>query len=783
MLPTARMQMGLNPAMAMPASKLIDQLPFTSTSNPFTTEKEVNLELFIANSEVTDRTAFLTANRAKLLESGAVSEEDFMRLQAGTLGLSTITLPAGLDLMIPGTTMAGAFISTVLQPYGSTDSFQEVLSDFTPRVISRMAKTMGLFLNDGEEGATTWLPNLLMGPTGRSGMGVARADAIIVLEMEHGLLTRSGEIAGAMRALEDGDPELMVLKDELEAIDDLIAKETKEISASRAFLQSVFGVIMPFNPKMPDKAATLREYYHGARVTAEQWQKGNPMPAPFDGRNAREAWNMVAAWAADETGSLAKQEFLAQHGGRSSILAAIAPRNFWAGTGIPVWENDMTEYFDKVEKGDIQPLPVDVLRYKIRSSMIHIEREMVLVEEYGNDPVEQARAQMANGALYREITELYDEKWRALEMEDEIVNDGAWAQYSLEVGDNYIDFAHNEQLEIVEALDVAIEELNINLFPEDPQEAKRIQGKIIGIRESYKAAVDVYNDGRYADWEVSPTQQVKNEFYEKRAIYMDKLQEQYDAVQQANTGEELSAAYDKIARWRRQYGSEPVMIEGVPFPSADEYSWNNMDQEHKEAMADAKLSDKLEWLSWTDVDHIIEIYPSAEKYMPTSELVKGIFDWKNDQDALLALKYRIDGEFIEGANGKGSSKPRTDHQNDINEEFDRKLRAAGEFGVLENMNNYPIENFEQFGALPQALEWMVPYAVAVHRQLDAWEKSPLSNAGKQQQRWVYKLALEQFARQPALRDEMLTWGQRVFEESTVEGIVAQLLGNYKGDLE
>lgn len=780
-LPTARMQFGLNPAMAMPVSKLIDQLPFTSTSNPVQSEDGQNLEVYIADNEVTDRTAFLTANRHKLLDSGAVTEEQFMQLSDGTLGFSTINLPEGLDLMIPGTTLAGSFISTVLQPYGSTDSFQEVVSDFTPRVITNMAKSMGLFLNDGEEGAATWLPNVLMGPTGRSGMGVARADAIITLEMEHGLLTRSGEIAELMAAEEEGSPKMLELKGELEAIDDLIAKETKEISASRAFVQTVFGVFMPFNPKMPDKAATLREYYFQARTTADQWKDGNPVPMPFDNRNAREAWSMVAAWAADETGSIAKQEFLTQHGGRSSILAAISPRNFWGGTGIPVWQNDMTQYFDRVEKGDIVPLSPDVLRYKIRSMQIQVEREMVFIEEYGNDPVTQAWEMLADGANAREISELYDEKWRALEMEDEIVNDGAWAEYSLDIGDNYVDFAYNEQLEIIEGIDIAIEEIDINMFPTDPQEARRMRGKLIGLRDSAYAAVDVYNDGRYADWEVSPRQAVLNEYWAKWGDYNDELQNQYRLVENANTGEEVSAAYDQIARWRTENSDQAIMIGGVKFPSPAARSWNNMDDEHKAAMADAKLSDKLEWLSHSDVEHIVEVYPAAELYMPTSENAKTIFDWKSSQDALLAAKYRIGGEFIE--QNKGSSKPRTDHQKAIDEEFERRLRDSGEFGVLENINNYPVENFEQFGSLPTSMNWIVPYAVAVHRQLDAWDKSPLSNAGKQQQRWVYGKTLEQFERNPGLRDDMLAWGMRVFEESTVEGIVAQLLGNYKGDLE
>ena len=780
-LPTARMQFGLNPAMAYPASALTAQLPFTSVSEPAVVGSETNLELYLATEGVTDKTEFLTANRAVLLESGAVSKEQFMQLQSGTLGFSTITIPAGTTFMHPGTTLVGQFLKNLLHPYGMTDSLQEVISDYTPRVVSNMARTMGLWLNDGEDGAAMWLPNTLMGPTGRTGMGTARADAIIMLEMQTGVLTRSGEVAEEMLSKDVDSPEWLALQDELHAIDDLIAKETKEIAATRSFLQTVYGVIMPFNPKMPDEAATLRSYYHQSRVTAEQWAEGNPMPTPFDGGNARDAWSMVAAWAADDTGSAAKLEFLRQHGGRSSILAAIAPRTYWGGTGLPVWASDITEYFAQVEAGEILPLPIDVLRYKIRSMLIQVEREMIYIEEYGNDPVRQAQLMIQDGARHSEISELYDEKWRALEMEDEIVNDGAWAEHSLKVADNYVDFAHNNQLEIIEAMDIAMQEIELDLFPTDPQEARRMRGKLIGIRDSAYAAVDVYNDGRYADWEVSPRQQVMNEYWTAWGDYNDQLQLQYAKVEDADTGEELSTAYNSIARWRRENSGREIIIAEVAFASPSARSWNAMDYDHKKSLADAKLADKLEWLSWEDVAHIVEIYPEAKAYLPTTEIAQQIFDWKSDQDALLARKYRIGGGYIEM--NDGSRKARDDHQNRINEEFDRRLRAEGEFGVLENISNYPIENFEQFGALPKSMEWLVPYAVAVHRQLDAQEKSPLSNAGHVQQRWVFSKVQEQFIGRPDLRDEFITWGMRVFQESTVEAIVAQLLGNYKGDLE
>ncbi|KKK86212.1 hypothetical protein LCGC14_2765500, partial [marine sediment metagenome] len=166
-LPTARMQFGLNPVMAYPASALTAQLPFTSVSEPSVVGNETNLELYLATEGVTDKTEFLTANRAVLLESGAVSKEQFMQLQSGTLGFSTITVPAGVTFMHPGTTLAGQFLKNLLFPYGMTDSIQEVISDYTPRVVANMARTMGLWLNDGEDGAAMWLPNTLMGPTGR----------------------------------------------------------------------------------------------------------------------------------------------------------------------------------------------------------------------------------------------------------------------------------------------------------------------------------------------------------------------------------------------------------------------------------------------------------------------------------------------------------------------------------------------------------------------------------------------------------------------------------------
>ncbi len=780
-LPTARMQFGLNPAMGLPASMVIEQLPFTSTSNAAIMNEEENLDLWLAEENVTDKTQFLTANRHALLESGAVTREEFDRLMSGTLGFATITVPEGTELMLPGTTLAGDFIQNVLQPYGATDSLQEVVADFTPRVVSNMARTMGLWLNDGEDGATSWLPNLLMGPTGRMGMGTARADAIIMLEMQTGVITRQGEVAEELAAAEAGSAEAHALEDELRALDEFTTKEVKEVAASRAFMQTVYGVIMPFNPKMPTESQTLREYFHQGRMVSDQWAEGKPMPMPFDDRNATEAWQMVAAWAADETGSQAKQEFLTQHGGRSSILAAIAPRTYWGGVGLPVWASDMTEYFAQVEEGAIQPLPVDVLRYKIRSMQLQVEREMIYVEEYGNDPKAQALKMAQDGAYLTEISELYDEKWRALEIEDELVNDGAWAEYSRDNASTYVDYAHNEQIEKLDAIKIAEEEMDLELFPEDPQEAKQILGRITGIKQSYYDAVEVYTDGRYADWDVSPRQQYLNEYYTKMGDYYGELEKQYAKTEQADTQEELSAAYDEVARWRREHSDRPLIVDGSAFPSPAEYSWNNMDREHQTAQVDAKLADKLEWLSWADVDHIIDIYPKAEAFMPTSEEAKDIFLWKGLQDGMLARKYRIGGEFIDL--NDGSSKPRQDHQKMINEEFERRLRAAGEFGVLENMNNYPIENFSKFDALPKGMEWLVPVGVAVHRELAGKDKSPMTNAAKIQQRWVWRLVIEEFQTKPHMRDEFLLWGMRVFQESTVEGIVAQLLGNYKGELD
>jgi hypothetical protein len=200
------------------------------------------------------------------------------------------------------------------------------------------------------DGLTAWLPNVIMGPTGASDMGTAYLDAIVLLEMRTGSLGRLGEISEKLAAMdgellleqrnhEEGSEEWNSIQDELDeihsgktwlqlqsemhSIDDMIAREVKEQAASRALMQTMMGVLIPFNPKMPSEAQNLREYYYNARTVAEQWKEGNPMVMPFSDRNVMDTWRMVEAWASDDTGSMAKQEFLRQGALHATIGVAL----------------------------------------------------------------------------------------------------------------------------------------------------------------------------------------------------------------------------------------------------------------------------------------------------------------------------------------------------------------------------------------------------------------------------------------------------------------------------
>jgi hypothetical protein len=599
---------------------------------------------------------------------------------------------------------------------------------------------------------------------------------MVILEMQTGVLSRSGEIAEQMEALEEGSAEWVALEDELHAIDDFIASEVKHVAGSRAFISTLYSLFIPFNPRIPAPQDSLREYYFNARTTQEQWSKGNPMVMPFDGRNAREAFDMVAAWAADDTGSEAKIQFLQQHGGQSSILAAIAPKTYWGKNGIPVWSKDLTEYFNQLEDGSIEPLPMDVLRYKIRSSQIQIEREMAIREKYGDDPTLQVRGILEDKHAYNLLTEEYDNMWRALEMEDDIVNDAAWAQWSEENADrSYIDFVANENAETIEAADAILKQIDLDIYPDDPREALEIAGQLKRLKAAFYRANELYNDGRYADWEVSPRQAILNEWYKQQGEYYDKLSEQYEKLEGAETEEERSRIYGEIARWRVRHEDEKIMVAGQAYPSPQAYSWNSKSPEQKETIVMSKLDLKPEWLTPADVMHIIEVWPGAAPYMPTSPAARDIFEAKAIADAQIAYQYRIGGPLA-GQNDKRAL-------DSVEEQFRQALMENNEFGVLEWLDAYPIENFSAFGGLPKQLEWMVPHAVAIHRQLAVGDKSPLTNDGKEQQRWMFNLVNTELERNPEMKDVFLRWGMNAFEESTVEGIVAQMLGNYRGVLD
>ncbi|MHC4302085.1 MAG: hypothetical protein ACYS7Y_32890, partial [Planctomycetota bacterium] len=614
-LPTARMQMGLNPLMALPVGWVNNAMPWNNQSEGRTTKKDQNLAEYVLENEVSDLNRFYAANRHALISSGAVSEDDFALLQDGDMGLANITIPEGVELMLPSTSLMGRMVDTVLFPYGQTSSLQEVASDYTPQVLKNLAKSAGLYANMGDiDGLTAWLPNVIMGPTGASDMGTAYLDAIVLLEMRTGSLGRLGEISEKLAAMdgellleqrnhEEGSDKWNSIQDELDeihsgktwlqlqsemhSIDDMIAREVKEQAASRALMQTMMGVLIPFNPKMPSEAQNLREYYYNARTVAEQWKEGNPMVMPFSDRNVMDTWRMVEAWASDDTGSMAKQEFLRQGGGRSAILAAITPRNYWGGSGLPVIAADMNDYFRMRESGEIAALPRDVFQYKYRSMVIQVERDMAIVDRYGNDPMEQARLMLEDGYGHTMLVEEFDERWRALEMEDELVNDGAWAKYSTEVADNYIDFVYNEHQTIQEGVQIAIDELELDLFPDDPQAAGKMVGKLKGIQSSLYAAVETYTDERYADWDISPRQAILNEYYTALGDYYGALSEQYSKVGEADTEAQRRAAYDSVARWRRN-ANMPIVINGVQFPTPEDKSWNAKSPEKQKAIADAK---------------------------------------------------------------------------------------------------------------------------------------------------------------------------------------------------
>jgi len=778
-MPTARMQLGMNPAYGVAAGQIRNALPFMNSSEQITTESNENLAVFISDNEIADPQAFITANEPMLISSGAATKEELNRIKGGTLGLATIKIPEGVDLYIPQTTLVAKMTDAVLFPYGVTESFSESFSSFAPAVIQNIFKSFALYQNNGDiNGLTAWATPWVMGPTGRFGMGSAYIDAAANLEMRTGIFSRQKEIADKLAAIPEDQvksEKALALESELARMDELITREVRDAATSAALVQTLYSVLLPFNPKRPSDSQKLREYYFDGLAAAKQWEQGNPVAMPFGDGSAQDAFSLIAAWAADDTGAEAKQVFLSQQGGRSAMLAAIAPRSYWGPAGIPAQAQELQDYFKQVGDGLREPLPLDVWSYRYSALAIQTEKEMVINEEYGRDASDQAFGIVSNRYTYKLLTEEFDNKYRALDIQDELVNDNAYSEWKDRNGTaSYVDYVADEQEQRIDAINTTLDEIEMSIFPDDPNEALDISGKLKGLKSALYSLRELYDDERYADFKVSPRQQILNDYYQTLGDYYGELSGMYEKVSGLDNRSMRSSEYARIARFRNVRGLESINIGGRAMPSAEEYSWNTKSPEVQKAIIDNKLDSKLEWLTDIDVNRYIEVYPQAGQFMPTSTESRAIFDWKRSQDAAIKQATAVGGPY-EGVSPGDALKQ-------IDEQFKQMLTDAGEFGVLESLNNYPIENAMRYGSLPRSLGPLVPTSVAIHRELAAMDKSPLTKEAGRMQRIMYQFVLDQFASSPKMRDDFIEWGIRTFEESTVEEIVAKMLGNYRGRL-
>jgi len=775
-MPTARMQLGINPAYGYPTSKIRQQLPFTSSSEQVTTLEVENLAVFLEDNEIKDAGKFLVANGPALIAAGALTEDELKRANAGTFGITNIEIPAGVNLFIPGTTLIARLVDSVLFPYGQVESISESTSGFIPSVIQNIFKSIALYQNNGDvDGLSSWNVPWIMGPTGRWGGGMGYADAAANLEMRTGVFSRQAEIALKLSNTKEGTPEAFALETELKDMDDFITSEVRDAAATSAFIQTIYGVILPFNPRRPSEAQTLRSYYFAGRTAAEQWSEGNPVATPFDGNSVADTFKLIAAWASDDTGSAAKVEFLEQNGGRSSILAAITPISFWGLAGKPAQATSAEEYFRNVETGARKAMPLDVWSYRFNALAIQVEKDLLIIEEYGNNPEQQALAILGNSYTYNLLTEEMDNRYRALDLQDELMNNGAYAAWKERNGTaSYLDFVADEQAQLIEAITITIDEVDLDIFPENPAEAKDLTGKLKGIRNALFSLRELYDNEKYADYGISKRQEILNNYYDRLGTYFDELSVMYESIDTANNDDEVSNIYSSIARYRNLKGIQGIRIGTVSYPAPEEYTWNSKSPEKQKAIIDSKLAGKLEWLSSLDVERYVKVYPAASDFLPVSAGARAIIDWKLSQDAAISRGISVEGQYFGMSAG--------DVRQQVREEFEKKLAEAGEIGVLESINNYPMENAQRYGSLPLQLQSLVPKAIAIHRQLTSLDKSPLTKAGKEAQRWMYFYVLEQFAANPSMRDVFVTWGTRTFQETNIESIVAKMLGNYTGDI-
>lgn len=802
----------LNPVAQYPLAEALNRIPGVVSESQVAGDGAKTLADLAAEGEV-DPVELYRYNRFALADH--MGQDDYNKLLRGDIAPEDVVLPEGISLAVPGSSLWEEWIIPTIYPFGKTDSVTASIYSMVPSTFQYAFRALGIWNMSGEDKFWTTDENgeikldsgfleAFSTPMTKTQIASEIISQLQHLEASEGLLTQwAAEVDKLNRLMEEGvaaglvfsgqegnvtvtnpgeDPERARAFEEqslrLLDLNSRIVKRATDNAGGSLLFRFLMGSLSPATPRMMYEEQVRIADYWNARDVAEggaDFEGGamvGRLPRRGGAKSVADFNTLLTKFLEDPSGDAAKAHLRQNH---PEIWAFSFGKTFWGPGGPPPEVEGLEEWAKQIESGDRLSMPFDVFMQRVGRAGLAMEREVALIERYGNDPVRAAIGILNDWEGYMEIVEESRTKYAGLDYFDEFANGGdylAWKDRNRGLAPVFAEELNAR----FEALAEAAAEMEDVAPAQDMtiEERKEFTGILKNVARQYRDIVQAYRDDLDDRGWQSPRERTLSWYFDSvMAPYYEKLSELYEAVDNATDSEDRSRAFDAITEFQTEsYLTRVFDAAGNEFPNPREWTWNKRTDEDKQQRRGKWIVGRPDWLDLQGTQELVAGNPALAEYLPTT--YEELQDWKLYSQA----RDRI-ADMAEPTGPLGEPEltygERIKAQQNLEAQLRDRLISQGREGELLWLEMYPVERLAVAGELPDSMMEWVESATWIRNRLAVEEVGPTSTVGRQLFGQVYQALAEAMAQDEQLRQDFYRIGELYYDEFTYDTIFARLM--------
>lgn len=792
---------GLTPVLQLPLSHAMNSI-FANSDEIEDTENMSVADYILANPEA-DIGAILRNNEGAFITTNG--KEAFNRVLSSTLSFEELLMPS--HIRIPNTSMWETLVDRTFFPFGKTEHLGEVLTSVSPAAMNYVWR--GLFQKLGSDDDSELL-GMFFGQMSNYQVAAEHITQLQMLEATEGLLTKSKELATRIEVLiaennieiaKDPDGASMVLNpdapfatevqeliDELETLNFSISKRANDNAAGALMMRGVMGQLGPVTPRMWDRQqATAAEFWSTREIATEARATGSVNYSKLLEGNSinsfedmERLFTLTQDWLNDPSGDKSKV-YLAKT--NPSLLVFTQGKTYWGPAGPPPEVKGFDAWIEQLESGERKPFDPEVFMARYQRAGIGIDKEVAIIDKYGNDPDKAVQAILGDHGLYKDLVEPFDMQYAAMGFLDKYLYESkytTWREGTLDDLSAYelISDRVNRTQDEIDAINDLLDTADLS-----PDERRQITGVLNSTIAAHADAIRDQRDLGENETYLNPRELVMGRYWNDVSnTYYEGRNELFSLLDGVENKTERSLVFDAVRMYNNEWLLQDHTIEGfsgepIRVPAPQLRTWNGKTQEQRQEHLLKTASKKPEWLDLFEISTLVHENPAAATFLPADLQRQQVYDQAAQQ------KYSIT-EFARQNPDQMTGYERDKAIKAVDEDLDKFLLENGRDQEYAYRKALPIQKLDMIGILPESLQPIVPMVNQIMALLRADGKSATTEQGRRQFLALQThLETDFFIRNPQAAIDFDNVGVAMFDEQLRAAVYAKLLqGDFFGEL-